>query len=100
MASLRRWPSGARRSSADIAVVPNGYGAVQRGSSWGRAVRVGQSRIGDAWEARSNGDNPKHYLRVRLDDPSLSEPISAALSPSKSGGTAQLVWSRRRPVDS
>lgn len=62
-------------------------------------VFVGQSRIGDAWEARSGGDNPKSYLRVRLDDPSLSEPISAALFPSEDGNTAQLVWSRRRPTD-
>ena len=62
-------------------------------------VFVGQSRIGDAWEARSGGDNPKSYLRVKLDDPCLSEPISAALFPSVDGSTAQLVWSRRRPAD-
>lgn len=59
-------------------------------------VFVGQSRVGNAWEARSGGDNPKNYLRVRFDDPSLSGPISAALFPSEDGGTAQLVWSRRR----
>jgi uncharacterized protein (DUF736 family) len=63
-------------------------------------VFVGQSRIGDAWVARSSGDSPKDYLRVRLDDPSLSEPISAALFPSEDGGAAQLVWSRRRQTDS
>ena len=63
-------------------------------------VFVGQSRIGDAWAARSGGDSPKDYLRVRLDDPSLSEPISAALFPSEDGGAAQLVWSRRRQTDS
>jgi uncharacterized protein (DUF736 family) len=57
-------------------------------------VFVGQSRIGDAWEARSGGDNPKSYLRVKLDDPSLSEPISAAFFPSEDGSTAQLVWGR------
>jgi uncharacterized protein (DUF736 family) len=60
-------------------------------------VFVGASRIGDAWEARSNGDSPKDYLRVRFDDPSLSEPISAALFPSEDCKTAQLVWNRRRP---
>jgi uncharacterized protein (DUF736 family) len=63
-------------------------------------VFVGRSRIGDAWQARSGGDNPKSYLRVKLDDPSLPEPISAALFPSEEGGTAQLVWNRRRPADS
>src|SRR3546814_7729407 len=36
-------------------------------------VLVSNARIGDAWEARTTGDNPKYYLRVRLDDPSLSE---------------------------
>lgn len=59
-------------------------------------VFAGQSRVGDAWEARSNGDNPKNYLRVKLDDPSFSEPISAALFPSDNGTSAELVWSRRR----
>jgi len=59
-------------------------------------VFVGTSRIGDAWEARSGGDNPKDYLRVKLDDPSLPEPISAALFPSEEGKEAQLVWNRRR----
>lgn len=59
-------------------------------------IFVGQSRIGDAWEARSGGENPKEYLRVRLDDPSLSEPVFAALFPSEDGSEAQLVWNRRR----
>jgi len=59
-------------------------------------VFVGQSRIGDAWAARSSGDNPKDYLRVRLDDPGLPEPLSAALFPSDDGNGAQLVWNRRK----
>ena len=58
-------------------------------------VYIGQSRIGDAWAARSGGDTPKDYLRVRLDDPSLPEPISAALFESKDKKEAQLVWNRR-----
>jgi uncharacterized protein (DUF736 family) len=56
---------------------------------------IGQSRIGDAWAAKSSGENPKDYLRVRIDDPSLYEPINAALFPSEDGNGAQLVWSRR-----
>jgi uncharacterized protein (DUF736 family) len=59
-------------------------------------VFAGQSRIGDAWAARSNGDTPKDYLRVRLDDPGWPEPISAALFQSEDGNEAQLVWSRRK----
>ena len=59
-------------------------------------VLVGNARIGDAWDARTNGDNPKYYLRVRLDDPSLSKPFTAALFPSEEGSRARLVWNRRR----
>ena len=59
-------------------------------------VFVGHFCIGNAWEARSGGESPKNYLRVKLDDPSLIEPISAALFPSEDGRTAQLVWKRRR----
>jgi uncharacterized protein (DUF736 family) len=58
-------------------------------------VLVGQTRIGDAWAARSSGDTPRDYLRVRIDDPSLYEPINAALFPSDDGGAASLVWNRR-----
>lgn len=59
-------------------------------------VFVGRSRVGDAWQARSSGDDPKDYLRVRLDDPSLPESINAALFQSENGEKAQLVWSRKR----
>jgi uncharacterized protein (DUF736 family) len=55
---------------------------------------AGESRIGDVWEARSVGETPKNYLCVRFDDPSLLEPITAALFPSEDGGSAQLVWNR------
>ncbi len=62
------------------------------------AFRVlgGNAGIGDDWDARTNGDNPKYYLRVRLDAPSLPEPFTAALFPSAEGDRAQLVWNRRR----
>ena len=52
--------------------------------------------IGDAWEARSSAESPRDYLRVKLDDPSLPEPLNAALFWSENGAEAQLVWSRRR----
>lgn len=63
-------------------------------------VMAGHSRIGDAWNAHSGGDSPKNYLRVKFDDPSLLEPISAGLFPSEDGCSAQLVWNRRRPASS
>ena len=59
-------------------------------------IFVGRSRIGDAWTARSNGENPKNYLRIRVDDPALPEPLSWALFQSEDGKEAQLVWNRRR----
>lgn len=58
-------------------------------------VFVGRARIGDAWQATSSGEEPKAYLRVRIDDPSLPEPITAALFQSEDGERAQLVWSRK-----
>jgi uncharacterized protein (DUF736 family) len=59
-------------------------------------VFVGRSRIGDAWAARSSGDDQQEYLRVRLDDPTLFKPLDAALFRSKDGKEAQLAWGRRR----
>ncbi|MBB6255431.1 DUF736 domain-containing protein [Nitrospirillum iridis] len=57
-------------------------------------VFLGASRIGDAWEAQAASGHGA-YLRVRLDDPSLTEPLTAALFPSDDGASAQLVWTRR-----
>lgn len=58
-------------------------------------VLAGNSRVGDAWEARTTGDTPKPYLRLRLDDPALPAPFIAALFPADDGASAQLVWNRR-----
>ncbi|HML92951.1 DUF736 family protein [Methyloceanibacter sp.] len=58
-------------------------------------VFIGNSRVGDAWEARTSSAK-RPYIRVRLDDPSLPEPITAALFPTEQGDKAQLVWNRRR----
>ena len=59
-------------------------------------VFVGTSRIGDAWEAHTSADAPRTYWRLKFDDPSLPEPLTAALFPAEDGGTAHLVWNRRR----
>lgn len=79
--------------NAKVRLVPND----NRDNENAPAFRVfaGQSRIGDAWQARSGGEHPKDYLRIKLDDPSLPEPLSVALFPSEEGTAAQLVWSRR-----
>jgi uncharacterized protein (DUF736 family) len=79
---------------AKVRLVPNDDRTSKKAPAF-RAF-VGNSRIGEAWEARTSGLNPKEYLRIRLDDPTLPEPISAALFAAESGESAQILWSRRR----
>jgi len=80
--TMRRDATGSIRTltiDAKVRLAPNDNRENENAPAF--RVCVGQCRIGDAWEARSSGDNPKYYLRVRFDDPSLSEPINAALFP-------------------
>lgn len=79
--------------NARVRLVPNDNR--EHGDAPAFRVLVGQSRIGDAWEVRAAIDE-RIYLRLYLDDPSLHEPIVAALFPSEDGVSAQLVWNRRR----
>jgi len=79
---------------AKVRLVPNDDRTSKKAPAF--RVFVGQSRIGDAWEARTGGLSPKDYLRVKLDDPCLVEPINAALFEAKDGSGAHLLWSRRR----
>jgi len=59
-------------------------------------VFAGRCELGAAWREQSGGEHPRAYLRVRLDDPALAEPLSAALFEAADGKAAQLVWSRRK----
>ncbi len=79
--------------NAKIRFVPND----NRDNEHAPAFRlfVGKSRIGDAWAAKTNNENPKDYLRVTFDGPDFPEPFGAALFPSDEGKNAQLVWRRR-----
>jgi uncharacterized protein (DUF736 family) len=61
-------------------------------------IFVSRTHIGDAWPARTHSDPPKDYLRVRLDDPTLPAPLTAAFFRSEDTMRAQLLW-RRRPLD-
>jgi uncharacterized protein (DUF736 family) len=78
---------------AKVRLVPND----DRTSKKAPAFRVfmGNSRIGEAWEATTGGSSPKDFLRVRLDDPMLPGAIFAALFQLNDGSGAQLFWSRR-----
>ncbi|WP_299410385.1 DUF736 domain-containing protein [uncultured Roseobacter sp.] len=57
-------------------------------------VYAGRAELGAAWKAQSNGDEPRDYLSIQLDDPSFPEPIRAALFEDEEGA-AFLVWNRR-----
>ena len=59
-------------------------------------IFAGQSEIGAAWRKQSSGEHPRNYLSVRLADPALAEPISAALFEGGDGQAAQLVWMPRK----
>jgi uncharacterized protein (DUF736 family) len=78
---------------AKVRLVPNDDRTSQKAPAF--RVFVGTSRIGDAWEAKTGGLSPKDYLRVKLDDPILTQPIDAAMFVSESGDAAQMLWSRR-----
>ena len=56
-------------------------------------VYAGKAELGAAWKARTNGEDPRDYLSVQLDDPSFPEPIRAPLF--ENDGVAFLVWNRR-----
>lgn len=78
---------------AKVRLVPNDDRTSKKAPAF--RVFVGNSRIGDAWEAKTGGLNPKNYLRVSLDDPVLSEPITLAMFATESEVSAQLLWTRR-----
>ena len=57
-------------------------------------LMLGWQRIGDAWEERSRDEKPRHYLRVRFEDPAFPHPRQAALFPDEGGTSASLLWDR------
>jgi uncharacterized protein (DUF736 family) len=79
---------------AKVRLVPNDDRTSKKAPAF--RIFVGNSRIGEAWEAKTGGLSPKEYLRVRLDDPLMPEPLTAALFQLQDGNGAQLFWSRRK----
>ncbi len=57
-------------------------------------IYVGASEMGAAWRGRTP-DHAGKYLRVRLDDPTLPEPLYAAMIQAADGRSARLLWRRR-----
>ena len=58
-------------------------------------VLVGTTEIGAAWRKTKQGSE-ETYLRVKLDDPALPQPIWGALLESSDDGVVRLIWSRDR----
>jgi uncharacterized protein (DUF736 family) len=90
------WEGTIRTLTIDVKakLIPNDNKDSERAPAF--RVFAGRSELGAAWRERSSGETPRDYLSVRLDDPSLPEPISAAMFEATDGKEAQLVWSRRR----
>lgn len=80
--------------NAKIRLVPNDNQSGDKAPAF--RVFAGKSEVGAAWKARSQGDNPRDYLSVKLDDPILANGMAAALFESQDGRQATLVWNRPR----
>ena len=78
--------------NAKVRFVPNDNQAGDNAPTY--RLFAGKSEVGAAWRQRSSGDSPRDYLSVRLDDPSLAGPLSAALFETPDGKEAQLLWRR------
>ena len=89
------WTGAIRTLTIDVKArfVPNDNRDSDRAPEF--RIFAGRSEVGAAWRERTSGDTPRDYLSVRLDDPGLPEPISAAMFESPDGKCAQLVWNRR-----
>jgi uncharacterized protein (DUF736 family) len=61
-------------------------------------VLCGTSELGAAWTRRGSTAEHREYLSVQLDDPSLPNPIAAALFINEDSQIANLVWNRRHRV--
>ena len=56
-------------------------------------VFQGSVEFGAAWKKTSS--EGRHYLSVKLDDPSFPAPIYATLVEAEEADTYTLIWSRR-----
>ena len=61
-------------------------------------IMAGNAEIGAAWRKTKQGSE-ETYLRVKLDDPTLPQPIWGALLESSDDGVARLLWRRDRKDD-
>ena len=62
-------------------------------------VMSGQCELGVAWRRKTQGDDPRDYLSVILDDPFMAAPLNVALFEASKQGEANLVWKRHQDSD-
>jgi uncharacterized protein (DUF736 family) len=62
-------------------------------------IMAGAGEIGVAWR-KTKKDSEETYLRVKLDDPVLPQPIWGALLEASEDGVARLLWRRDRKEES
>ena len=61
-------------------------------------IMAGAAEIGVAWRKIKQGSD-ETYLRVKLDDPTLPQPIWGALLEASEDGVARLLWRRDKKED-
>jgi uncharacterized protein (DUF736 family) len=76
---------------ADVSILPNPHNEGHNAPDF--RVMAGAVEVGAAWR-RSNLGAQTVVLRVKLDDPTLPEPIWGALLKPGPDGIARLVWRR------
>ena len=77
--------------NAEVSILPNQ--AKQGHNAPDFLLMAGGNEVGAAWR-RTNHTSAKEYLRVKLDDPLLPEPIWGALLGAGEDGVARLLWRR------
>ncbi|MDR5727574.1 MAG: DUF736 domain-containing protein [Terriglobia bacterium] len=89
------WSGAIRTLTIDVKAkfVPNDNRDNDRAPAF--RIFAGRSELGAAWVQKTKDEIPRGYLSVQIDDPSLPEPISAAMFHGKYDEEAQLVWHRR-----
>jgi uncharacterized protein (DUF736 family) len=58
-------------------------------------IMIGAVEIGAAWRRTKQGSE-ESYLRVKLDDPALPQPIWGALLEASDDGVIRLIWRREQ----
>ena len=82
--------------SAKVRMVPNDRKEAEGSPDF--RIMAGAAEIGVAWRETKQGSQ-ETYLRVKLDDPALPQPIWAALLEASEDGVARLLWHREQRDD-